>query len=114
MLLWSLQAARASASAAEKKIQQQQREIEALKQKADRLEDALKESEKRAVDFDASRKELRESVVALKKTHDLVAEEKRETERRLTAAHETMQHLETQLQEKETALDAAIRVRDST
>lgn len=37
--------------------------------------------------------------------------EKKEAERQLSVAHETMQHLETQLQEKEGALAAANRVR---
>jgi predicted nucleic acid-binding Zn-ribbon protein len=45
-----------------------QREIEALKQRAERLADDLRDSEKRAVDFDAARKELRETLDAMKTT----------------------------------------------
>lgn len=74
MLLYFFpQAARASASAAEKRIQQQQREIEILKQKAERLGDDLKESEKRAVDFDSARTELRKTVDAMQVTQVGVA-----------------------------------------
>lgn len=105
-----MQAARASASEAEKRIQQQQREIDALKAKIERLNDDLRESEQRAVDFDAARKELRGTVDAMKTTQDLLTAEKKEAEQQLAAAHETMQHLETQLQEREAALAAADRV----
>lgn len=40
----------------------------------------------------------------------MLAAEKREAERQLAVAHQTMQHLESQLQEKETALATAITV----
>lgn len=41
---------------------------------------------------------------------NMLAAEKKEAERQLAAAHQTMQHLESQLQEKEAALAAASTV----
>jgi chromosome segregation ATPase len=63
-----MQAARASASAAEKKIQQQQAEIKQLTEKLTRKQDELKDSEQRAADYDKGRKELRASLDSIQAT----------------------------------------------
>jgi small-conductance mechanosensitive channel len=63
-----VQAARASVSAAEKKIQQQQAELQMLTEKLTRKEDELKDSEQRASDYDKGRKELRASLDSLQTT----------------------------------------------
>lgn len=63
-----MQAARASASAAEKKIQQQQAEIQALTEKLTRKQDELKDSEQRAADYDKARKELRATLDSIQET----------------------------------------------